>query len=52
MNSTIGQKITNIEANALVEKDICGFSKDNIILTDSGYKSLEDLKVNNYLQQY
>lgn len=49
MNSTIGQKITNIEANALVEKDICGFSKDNIILTDSGYKSLEDLKVNNYV---
>ena len=45
MNSTIGKRITNEEANVINTIKEPAFTKDNIILTDECYKTIEDLSV-------
>ena len=45
MKSTIGRKITNEEANAINTINDAAFTKENIVLTDEGYKTIEDLSV-------
>ena len=46
MNSTIGQKITNAEAQSLdTSPNICAFSKENIVFTDNGYVNIDKLSV-------
>ena len=45
MKSTIGRKITNEEANAINTINDAAFTKENIVLTDDGYKTIEDLSV-------
>lgn len=49
MNSTIGKKITNEEANTLQTINYCAFAKDNIVLTNNGYVSIENLSVGNMM---